>query len=293
MHRDQHFRRIRHLAQAAAGHLEDRQLRSAAEAVLDAAKDAVGAFVVAFELQDHVHDVLQDLGTGDVAVFCDVADKDHRHTAVFCETQQHSGHFLDLAHGARRALERVGVHSLHGVHDHKVRLQGAGLLDHGFDLRLAEDETVVRNAFRGKAQRPHFHLFFAFLASHVESPQRRAAEGNLQAEGGLAYAGLAAYQYERAAHDSAAQQPVELGYSEGLACLGREIHVAESAGLAAVGAGSGTAAGLLFRFRGSFHHRVPLAAGGAAPHPFRALVAAAGAVPDALTFACHLTCHLA
>ena len=59
--REKQLAGVAHLPKTIVPHLIDAQFARAAEAVLDATKDAVKMVLVAFKLQDNVHDVLQNL----------------------------------------------------------------------------------------------------------------------------------------------------------------------------------------------------------------------------------------
>ena len=85
MNRHKHFGRIGNVLEARSRHLEYSQLRGGAKAVLDAAKQAVGAFVVAFELQHNVYYVLQNLRTCNVAVLGNMSDKNNRNSGRLCK----------------------------------------------------------------------------------------------------------------------------------------------------------------------------------------------------------------
>ena len=142
MHRDEDFGRVAHFPEAGAGHLEDGQLVGRAEAVLDAAQDAVGALGVALELQHDVHDVFEDLRAGQRAVLGDVADQDDGRAALLGVAQQGRGAFAHLRHAARRRIERFAVDGLDGVDDEQCGLDLPGLLQDVLQQGLAQDETV-------------------------------------------------------------------------------------------------------------------------------------------------------
>ena len=99
MHGSENLGGILHLPETCAGHLENGYLGRRSEAVLDAAQDAVRVTGVALELQDHVHDVLQDLRSGDGPVLGDVSDKDDGDTALLGHAEQGRGAFAHLGDG--------------------------------------------------------------------------------------------------------------------------------------------------------------------------------------------------
>ena len=192
MHRHQHFRRVGHLTQPLAGHLENSQFRRGAETVLYASQQAVSPLVVTLELEHHVHDMFQDLRSSDVAVLGNMADENHRHAGHFRIVKQHCRHFLNLRNRACGRIDIGGKHGLNRVHDHQVRLQRIRLRNDVAYVCLTVNEAV--GVISAKPVGTHFHLPRALLARHVQCFQRRRAQRNLKGQCGFADAGLAAYQ---------------------------------------------------------------------------------------------------
>ena len=85
MLREEEFRRVVDRAQTVGVHFVNTQLGRRAEAVFDAAEDAIEIMAVAFELQHAVHNVLQHLRSGDASLFCDVSDKQNGHPLLLGE----------------------------------------------------------------------------------------------------------------------------------------------------------------------------------------------------------------
>ena len=217
MHGDEHFRGIGHLPEAGAGHLEDGQLAGGTKAVFDAPEHPVGATVLAFELQDHIDNMLQNLGPGDGAFLGNMADQDDGDTCRFGKAQQLGRHFLDLAHAAGGGVHVLAVHGLHGVHNHQVRGRFFCLLENLGHVGLAVDEDA--GGVAAQTVGPHFHLLYAFFTGDVERFKGRGVQGQLQGKGTFADAGLAAHQYQRTLDDTAAQQAIDLCAAQGNAVL--------------------------------------------------------------------------
>ena len=293
MHRDQDFRRVGDLAQAGAGHLEDGQFVRAAEPVLDAAQDAVGTLGVAFELQDHVHDMFEHLGTGDRAVLGDMADQDDRGCALLGITEQSRGALTHLRDAARCGIDRFAVDGLDGVHDQQMRLHLAGAVQDVFEQGFTQDQAIAVVA--AKPLRAQLDLFGTLLAADIQRFEACAAERNLERQGGLADSRLAADQHHRTLHQAAAQHAVQFAAAQRKAVVVCKINLAERLGTrllngqdGPVAAGDRAAAGARgLGSLGLFHHRIPFAARGAAAHPFGAFIATGSAIPDGFRFRCH------
>ena len=90
------------MSQAVLTHLVDAQFGGAAEAVLDAAQDAIQVVLVALELEDGVHNVFQHLGARDAAFLVDVADEDDRRMRFLGKAQDAGGTLAHLGDAAGR-----------------------------------------------------------------------------------------------------------------------------------------------------------------------------------------------
>ena len=84
-------------AKTFAGHLEHADLVRRAEAVLDRAQDAELVAALALEIEHGVDHVFDDAGPGDLAIFGDMADQDHRHVRALGEIGQLMRRRADLA----------------------------------------------------------------------------------------------------------------------------------------------------------------------------------------------------
>ena len=156
--------------------------------------------------------MLQNLRSGDIAVLGYVAYEYHGDAALLGEPEQERRHLLDLADRTGSGVKGVGVHGLHGVDYHQAGLHGLGFGEHVLHAGFAENVAVAVVA--AEPLGAHLDLPCALLAADIERLDTIAAQGYLEAQGGLAYAGLAAYQHEGAGDDASAEDAVELGYAE-------------------------------------------------------------------------------
>ena len=225
MHGDKHLGRIQHLSQPRARHLEYRHLRSGAETVLYAPEQTVGTGIVALELQDHIHYMLQHFRTGDTPLFRDMADQNDRDTRLLSQTEQHRRAFLDLRHRPRRGLHRLRVHRLYRIHYHELRLCLFRLRQYVLHQRLAVYQAILPVSAQPRG--PEFYLPGALLPCHIQGPQPPAMQGNLQGQCRFPYAGFTGNEHEGPLHDTSAQEPVHLGTLQGGPAFFRGVYFPE------------------------------------------------------------------
>ena len=124
-------------------HLVDAQLAGAAEAVLDAAQDAVEVVLVALELQHGVHNVLQHLRSGQRAFLVYMSDEQDRGAAALGILEQGSRTLANLCERTGRGLHALRLYRLYGVDDDKVGLHLFDVLVYLFERRLAKDVDAL------------------------------------------------------------------------------------------------------------------------------------------------------
>jgi hypothetical protein len=78
---DKQIPRIGHFLESGAGHFKQANFVRAAEAIFHAADDAVAVESIAFEIDDRIDDVLDDLWPGQCAGLGNVPDENNRHPA--------------------------------------------------------------------------------------------------------------------------------------------------------------------------------------------------------------------
>jgi len=123
---------------AGAGHLEHTELAHRAEAVLDGADDTMRVMTLALEVEDGVHDVLERLRSGEVAVLGHVADEDGRDVLTLGGKQELRRRLAHLPHAAGRRLELDREDGLNGVDDDECRLEPRDLLQDPLDARFGQ-----------------------------------------------------------------------------------------------------------------------------------------------------------
>ena len=202
---EEQFGRVRHLGEAAVGHLEDADLVGRPEAVLDGAQDAEMVAGIALEGDDRVDHVLDHARAGDLAVLGDVADEDHGGAGRLGEADQGLGAAAHLRDGAGRRFDRLGPHGLDRVDDGEGR--GLALREGGDDvLDIGLRRELDRRAGEAEALGAQAYLRHRLLARDIGDPVAGGGERGrgLDQERRLADAGIAADQDDGAAHEAAA-----------------------------------------------------------------------------------------
>ena len=265
--RQQDLGRVVHAPQAAVQHLEHPDFERRAETVLYAAQDAVDIVAVAFELQDNVDDVFQDLGPGDASVLGDVADDEDRRPGRLGILEQRRGAFAYLRHASRRRVQQVGIDGLYRVDHHQVGPVFADLPDDIFEQRLGIDQAFV--VADSDPPRAHLDLLGRLLARDIERFQPVRRQCDLQREGRLADARLPAHEDQRPRHHPAAQHTVHLAVAHVYAAVFAFADVAYALGFRRGQRPCGIGRhGTAFTGYDLLRKGVPLAARGAAPQPF-------------------------
>ena len=125
--------------EAGAGHAEEADFEGGAEAVFGGADDAVVVVGVAFEIEDGIDDVFDELGAGEDAFLGDVADEADGGAGGFGEVDEFSAAVAELGDGTGGGgISRVVDH-LDGVDDGE---RGAEAADGGgdfFEVGFGED----------------------------------------------------------------------------------------------------------------------------------------------------------
>ena len=165
---------------------------------------------LALEVQHGVDDVLEGLGAGEAAVLRHMADEQRRHVLAFGGKQQLRRRLAHLADAAGRRLEFQREHRLDRIDDHQSGPDARDLLENPLEARFSEQKQ--RRIAHAKPLAARLDLVLRFLAGAVQhrSDRPRHVGGSLQQQRGLADPGLAAQQDQRAGHDAAAEDAIEL-----------------------------------------------------------------------------------
>ncbi len=141
--------------------------------------------------------MLQHLGPRDGTLFVHMADDKDGDPLPFCQLHESHGALLDLGHAARSAGVLPMVHGLDRVHNEHVGPQ----LGHRFKdvLQIGLSQQIELVALHAQAVGPELDLPFRLLTRDVEHFGVLAQTlADLEHQGGLADAGGAAHQHQRA-----------------------------------------------------------------------------------------------
>ncbi len=151
-------RRIGHRLEAAAGHLEHAQLADRTKAILHRPHDPMRVMALAFEVEHGVDDVLERLGSGDVAVLGHVSDEKRRDVVALRGEEKLRRRFAHLADAPRGRLKLQREHRLYGVDDEQARPHAADFFEDALDTGLCEQ--VERRITDAEPIAARFDLMF-------------------------------------------------------------------------------------------------------------------------------------
>ncbi len=179
---------------------------------------------VALELEDAVDEMLEDARPGDGAVLRDVADEDGCDAGLFRDAQKPSRGLAHLCDRAGSGAERGCVERLDGVDDADVGSQRLERRAHDVQIRLGEDLDRLGAAEPRCAKRD---LRGRLLARHEEraAPAAGYRSERTEQERRLPDPRFAADEDERGGNETAAENPIQLGYTGGdaLGLVDRDI----------------------------------------------------------------------
>ena len=149
-------------------------------------------------------------GPGQAAVLGDVADQHRGHRAVLGRADQPVGALAHLGDRAGRRRQLAGRTRSGWSRRHHVGLHRVDVLEQRRQRRLGHQPQVGRQ--RAEPLGPQAHLLGRLLGGDVEAAAAVLGQPGqrLQEQRGLADAGLAAEQGDRAGHQAALEHPVEL-----------------------------------------------------------------------------------
>ena len=214
---DEPRRGVQHLDQPALAHLEQARLVGRSEAVLERPQLAIGALALALELQHAVHEVLEHARTGERAVLGDVPHEDHRHPArlgQLHDPRRHLAHLPDRARRTGAARRRAAsAPSRSRTPAARLRPSSSRTTSRSVSARTgtcSAGSSGTAGQYEPLGAQPH--LLRGLLAADVQ----RAVAGLLQVsehhvrQRRLADPGRAAEQHQRAGHQAAAEDAIEL-----------------------------------------------------------------------------------
>jgi hypothetical protein len=115
-----------------------------AKTILGAAQQAVVVEAFAFEVQDRVDHVLEDLRAGDRAILGHVTDQEDWRAARLGQLQKAQGALAQLGNAAREGLDVGGHDRLDRVDHREIGLASADGLDDGVGIGFAQEQQIAR-----------------------------------------------------------------------------------------------------------------------------------------------------
>ena len=181
-----------------------------AEAVLQRAQRPVRALALALELEHAVDQVLEHARAGERALLGDVADEEDGDAACLGEPRDAVGDLSHLADRPGGAGEVGRVKGLHRVDHADLGPLGVQRREHRAEVGLRQHRDLERCARQPLGAQPD--LRGRLLARDIERAPAGALEVAERHRGQrrLADPRRAADQHERAGHEAAAEDPVEL-----------------------------------------------------------------------------------
>ena len=272
-------------------HVEAAHLVGGSEAVLNRAQHADIRVLIALELADHVHQVLEQARARDGAFLSHVAHEQGAHIAFLSRGNHGGGNLTHLGHAAGATLNFRGGEGLHRVNDQQGGVDLLNMRQGGAEVGFAGQVEGVRDG--ADAVGAEFDLRGGFLAGDVQDRARRLGRdilrpllprnpggaareggGNIQQQGGLTHAGFARHEDDRAGYESAAEHAVKFGVSGAHVCGYARVDFGDGlGGFLYAGCGAGAHAGA----SGGFFDGAPGLAFAAAAYPFGGGPAAFGA----------------
>lgn len=131
------------LGEAGIGHLEDADFGCGAEAVFDAADEAVGVVAVAFKCEDSIDHVFEYAWASQGALLGDMADHDDGGACGFGDGDELGAALADLCDAAWGGVDLIRVEHLDGVDDHDSGSDVLGLLKDAREVGVGEDVQGV------------------------------------------------------------------------------------------------------------------------------------------------------
>ncbi len=178
---------------------------------------------LALEIEHRIHQMLDRLGAGDLAVLGDMADQQQRRAGCLGIAHQIEAGGAHLGDGAGRRIQRAGPQGLDGIDgDDAGRLAGFQGGQNVFDAGGgAQHQRRIGQVHAGGAHAHLRHRLFAGDIDGVAAILGILAQ-RLQDDGGFADARVAADQERGTGHQPAAGDAIEFGDAGG-AALGRRV----------------------------------------------------------------------
>ena len=156
------------------------------------ANEAQARLAVALKLQHDIHEVFEQPGAGNRAVFGDVADEQHGQVAVLAHPDQRRRDLAHLRRAAGESVSETGGSGLHAVDDDELRLHLIDLSEDRREICLSREKERGLQGVRALGAQAHLaHRLLGTDVEHALAGGGRAT-GDLEQQGRLAHARLAA-----------------------------------------------------------------------------------------------------
>ena len=159
--------------------------------------------------------MLQHPGTGHRSFLRHMAHNKYGNPLFLCQTHQYSGGFTDLRDASGCGRDRLLVHGLYGINDHRLRLFPEDNFFNIWQICLAQ--KLERFLKVPDAQSTQPDLLQRFLSGYIEKILHplRQIPAHLQKQRGLSDSRISSYQNQGAGYDPAAQHLVQFCHSGG------------------------------------------------------------------------------
>ena len=168
---DEHAGGVQHGRDAVLVHVEAAHLVGGAEAVLNRAQHADIRVLIALELADHVHQVLEQARARDGALLGHVAHEQGAHVAFLRGCNHGGGDLAHLGDTAGATLNLCGGEGLHGVDDQQRRVNLLDVSQGGTEVGFAGQVEGFRDGTDAVGAK--LDLRGGFLAGDVQDRARR------------------------------------------------------------------------------------------------------------------------
>ena len=115
--------------------------------------------------------MLEDFRPGDIAVFGDVPDEDHRNARRLGKTDEFGGTLANLRNAARSRIDIVRMQRLDRVDDDYIGFDGPYLSKNVLCIGFRQDVAMV--VPRRYPLCPHLDLLLAFFARYIKRFERK------------------------------------------------------------------------------------------------------------------------
>ena len=173
--RNEHAGGIQYGCDAVLVHVEAAHLIGGAEAVLNRAQHADIRVLVALELADHVHQVLEQARARDGAFLGYMADEQGAHIAFLRGGNHGGGHLSHLSDTAGAALNFCGGEGLHRVDNQQRRVNLLDMRQGGAEVGFTGQVKGLRDS--ADAVGTELDLRGRLLAGDIQDRARRLGGG--------------------------------------------------------------------------------------------------------------------